>query len=409
MKVSNVSIILEQAWGYYTSYDKRFDAPADNDDDDPRSKNNQNSGAYIFRPSLSDQLPRFLKQTSAVFYKTSVGLEVHAILEVPWIKTITRVMTDQPFLEVEYTIGPIPICDGRGKEIITQLRSPVKSSGTFFTDSNGREFVERRLNHRPTWDLNVYEPVAGNYYPVNAAMYIEERSGLAIAVATDRSQGGASLQAGNMELMVHRRTLADDWRGVDEPLNETDIGMSPYPPFGNATRRGNGVVVKGTHYIRIGEDGGAGLARSMMDQAFVDNLIFAGSTPSNRVSKIAEPAVAGLTQDVSPSVMLVTRSLHYDEEQKTILLRIGHQYGAGEDAKLSEPVKVNLTAFLPGYEVTKIAEMTLSGNQDYQHWQNSRFDWSGAFENKVLSYDLPESFEIQLNPMDIRTFLITVQ
>ena len=45
MKVSNVSIVLEQAWGYYTLYDKRFDAPADNDDDDPRSKNNQNSGA----------------------------------------------------------------------------------------------------------------------------------------------------------------------------------------------------------------------------------------------------------------------------------------------------------------------------------------------------------------------------
>ena len=409
MKVSNVSIILEQTWGYYTSYDNRFDAPEDIDDDDPRSKNNQNSGAYIFRPSIADQAPRFLKQTSAVFYNTSVGLEVHATFEVPWIKTITRVMTDQPFLEVEYTIGPIPISDGRGKEIITQLRSPVKSAGTFFADSNGREFMERRLNHRPTWDLNVYEPVAGNYYPVNAAMYIEESSGLAIAVATDRSQGGASLQDGNMELMVHRRTLADDWRGVDEPLNETDIGMSPYPPFGNATRQGNGLVVKGTHFIRIGDDGGAPLARSMMDQAFVNSLIFVGSAPTSRASKIEGPALAGLTQDVSPNVMLITRSLQQYEDPKQILLRIGHQYGAGEDTKLSKPIKVNLTAFLPGYEVTKISEMTLSANQDYHHWLNNRFDWSGASARMPVYHDLPGSLEIPLNPMDIRTFLITVK
>lgn len=32
---------------------------------------------------------------------------------------------------------------------------------------------ERKLNYRPTWDLNVTEPVSGNYYPLTAAIAIK--------------------------------------------------------------------------------------------------------------------------------------------------------------------------------------------------------------------------------------------
>ena len=44
-----------------------------------------------------------------------------------------------------------------------------------------------------------------------------------LTVLTDRSQGGASINDGELELMVHRRTLNDDSLGVSEPLNETGI------------------------------------------------------------------------------------------------------------------------------------------------------------------------------------------
>ena len=44
-----------------------------------------------------------------------------------------------------------------------------------------------------------------------------------LTVLTDRSQGGASINDGQIELMVHRRTLKDDSLGVGEPLNETGI------------------------------------------------------------------------------------------------------------------------------------------------------------------------------------------
>ncbi len=49
----------------------------------------------------------------------------------------------------------------------------MTSGDEFYTDSNGREMLKRKVNFRPTWNLDVKQPVAGNYYPLTAAMYIE--------------------------------------------------------------------------------------------------------------------------------------------------------------------------------------------------------------------------------------------
>jgi hypothetical protein len=43
-----------------------------------------------------------------------------------------------------------------------------------------------------------------------------------MTVMNDRSQGGASLEEGRVELMQQRRLARDDGRGVEEVLNETD-------------------------------------------------------------------------------------------------------------------------------------------------------------------------------------------
>jgi len=73
---------------------------------------------------------------------------------------------------MEMTVGPVPtekchkLC---GLEVITRYTTDIPSRGLFFTDSNGREMQKRTLNQRPSWNLTVTEPVAGNYYPVNTA------------------------------------------------------------------------------------------------------------------------------------------------------------------------------------------------------------------------------------------------
>jgi len=63
--------------------------------------------------------------------------------------------------------------------------------------------------------------VAGNYYPINSHIRIRDsQSGKNLTVLTDRSVGGGVINKGEIELLLHRRLLEDDDRGVLEPLNE---------------------------------------------------------------------------------------------------------------------------------------------------------------------------------------------
>lgn len=92
--------------------------------------------------------------------------------------------------------------DRVGKEVIVRYYSELESNGTFYTDSNGRQMVKRVRNYRPTWKLQLVEPVAGNYYPVTSKISIRDNQGSEMAVLTDRAQGGSSLNDGEIELMV---------------------------------------------------------------------------------------------------------------------------------------------------------------------------------------------------------------
>ena len=64
-----------------------------------------------------------------------------------------------------------------------------------------------------------------------------------MAVMIDRAEGGASMQSGELEVMVHRRTLLDDARGVAEPLNETQCGC--------LACHCDGLIARGSHHILL--------------------------------------------------------------------------------------------------------------------------------------------------------------
>lgn len=64
-----------------------------------------------------------------------------------------------------------------------------------------------------------------------------------LTVLIDRAQGGASLASGELEVMLHRRTLFDDQRGVGEPLNETMQGCMHCPSAG--------LIARGRHWLTL--------------------------------------------------------------------------------------------------------------------------------------------------------------
>lgn len=114
---------------------------------------------------------------------------------------MVRVYKDENYAEFEWLVGPIPVDDRIGREIISRFDSDIKSNSIFYTDSNGREMLQRKRNYRNTWNLNLVEPVAGNYYPVTTRIGIEDDE-KRLAILTDRAQGGSSLSDGSIELMV---------------------------------------------------------------------------------------------------------------------------------------------------------------------------------------------------------------
>ncbi len=91
-----------------------------------------------------------------------------------WASQEISVYDEGEFVEVEWTVGPIPINDNIGKEIILRYDTNIQSESKYYTDANGREVLQRIRDYRPTWNYTVVETVSGNYYPINSRIWIKD-------------------------------------------------------------------------------------------------------------------------------------------------------------------------------------------------------------------------------------------
>lgn len=351
----------------------------------------QVSGAYIFRPNR--QKPLLMShwaQTRLV--KTALVQEVHQNFSA-WCSQVVRLYPGQRHLELEWTVGPIPVGDSWGKEIISRFDTALETKGLFFTDSNGREILERRRDYRPTWELNQTEPVAGNYYPVNSRIYITDGN-MQLTVLTDRSQGGSSLSDGSIELMVHRRLLRDDGRGVGEALLEN----------------GSGSWVRGRHLVLLDTARTAAVRHRLQaeKELLAPQVVLApgGGVPYH-LGVAPRTQFSGLQRELPPNVHLLTLARW---GQKMLLLRLEHQFAVGEDmvGNLSSPVTLDLRDLFSAFTITDLKETTLAANQ--LRASASRLQWTpntGPTPKPSPSRLDPAS--ITLQPMEIRTFLASVQ
>jgi lysosomal alpha-mannosidase len=91
-----------------------------------------------------------------------------------WTSEEVSIYGDESSVEIQWTVGPIPIGDNLGKEIILRYDTDIRSQGKFFTDANGREVLERQRDYRPTWNYTKVETISGNYYPINSRIWIND-------------------------------------------------------------------------------------------------------------------------------------------------------------------------------------------------------------------------------------------
>ncbi|KAM0950051.1 putative alpha-mannosidase [Dioscorea sansibarensis] len=364
---------------------------------DGDAADSQASGAYIFRPNGA---PPTIVSRSVPLKIISGPLvdEVHQQFS-SWIYQITRLYKDKDHAEIEFTIGPIPTDDGVGKEVITQLTANMATNKIFYTDSNGRDFLKRVRDYREDWNLQVTQPVAGNYYPINLGMYLDDGKS-ELSVLVDRAVGGSSIKDGELEIMLHRRILFDDGRGVGEALDETVCVKDVC----------QGLTTRGNYYLGINQSGNGSQWRRTAGQEIHSPLLLAFSLQSEgdwKSSHILKGTQMDPGYSLPPNVALITLE---DLNDGTLLLRLAHLYEAGEDIQYSKLAKVELKKMFANKTIRSLTETSLSANQNKSAMK--RMSWrvegdtgnaptplrGGPVSNATLI--------VELGPMEIRTFLL---
>ena len=140
------------------------------------------------------------------------------------LQKVYRLWKGENTVEVEWSVGPVPVeekCpwDSKqtckwGKEVISRYQTPIKSADekgrpTVWTDTSGRNKLKRTKDYRACFDLNTTDAetgVAGNYYPINSRIAVEDDSNL-FSVLVDRAEAGGSMTEGSIDLMVHRKVF----------------------------------------------------------------------------------------------------------------------------------------------------------------------------------------------------------
>eukprot|EP01063_Lacrimia_lanifica_P011272 TRINITY_DN1808_c0_g1_i8.p1 TRINITY_DN1808_c0_g1~~TRINITY_DN1808_c0_g1_i8.p1 ORF type:complete len:1110 (+),score=493.11 TRINITY_DN1808_c0_g1_i8:91-3420(+) len=397
----------------------------------------QRSGAYVFRPNSSKTEYPGPAQTPVL--KLTEGGVVQEVTQTwsDWAQVVYRLHAGKGFVEVEWTVGPIPMDNpwlagwekhNWGKEVIVRYSTDIKSDGTFYTDSNGLEMIKRQYNKRgPSYPAvyNITEPVAGNYYPITSMLAVQDEAADAqLAVLTDVAQGGASLQDGQVELMVNRRVFFDDAYGVQEPLNETmcgcgDINAQP-GQMGAHGQEGDGgcvcagLTVRGTQLIVYDsiENANAVRRQAVEELEFPATLAFTSG-------RVARPSQSLVAKALPEEIKLLTLTSNYvDVTGGKLLLRLQHLYSAGESAKHSVPVGVDLSEVFAraGLRIQSMEETQLTGVRGPV--SREKFDVDTFVPNEGVAAQLKAApfprvpyagdFKVTMNPMDVRTFLITL-
>ena len=213
----------------------------------------------------------------------------------------------------------------------------------------------------------------------------------------DRSHGGGSIHDGSIEIMVHRRLLYDDGFGVGEALNEIAFGQ--------------GLVVRGRHLLIVEPPASSALRHRVLAQQFymhplgtysVTEQTFANYSYTYRLTWSA------LTDTLPLNVHLLT----FDQlGPNNYLIRLEHYFELNEDDTYSQSVTFDLQSIFQSIgTISNALELTLAANLPLAELQ--RLNWTTNDEHgdqmNIHSNTPLRVTTITLNPMQIRTFNVTI-
>ena len=380
--VSGLELSVSQSWAWYEGFNGKSDLDG----------SNQASGAYNLRPASSATAPVAPGPASVV---VASGPVVNAMLHaLGYVTQESRLWAGAASADLEYTVGPVDVSDGKSHEVITLFDTPLATGAAWQTDSNCREMQLRRRNERAHWTTTIVEPVAAHYYPT--ACLVQMRSpAVTLAVATDHSEGSSSVSDGQLELML-RRLLFNDGK-IGENLDEPGLD-------------GKGLIVRGRHWLVAAPNAVAPVAaKVLLQQALaLPTTVKAGLGALSPAQWLARyTGTASLLSEPLPPAMHLT-TVHA-LGPKTLLLRLAHLFDAGEDVSLSANVPIGLAGLFGGKAVVAVAvDMVLSGAQPLAYVAKRAFRTDGGM-TVLPAPPQGDALTVVLAAQDTRTFAVTLQ
>ncbi|XP_052836776.1 alpha-mannosidase 2 isoform X1 [Drosophila gunungcola] len=202
------------------------------------------SGAYLFKtdPEQSEAEKEVLEgytDMRIIITSGPIASDVTVIYG-PFLAHTVRIFNTRTHLDaaiyVENDIDFEPPPKNRETELFMRLvtnidniaqvplqRDPLKEPAdaatmpelpVFYSDQNGFQYHER-----------IKVPaigIEGNYFPITSGAFIQDTR-LRLTLLTTHAQGAASYEPGQLEVMLDRRTLYDDYRGMGEGVVDSRL------------------------------------------------------------------------------------------------------------------------------------------------------------------------------------------
>lgn len=189
------------------------------------------SGAYLFMPDPNekdyekDVLEQYKKQMSVIITTGPLSSELTIIYGAFLVHSVAIYHVENSSIsdaiQIENTVDFENTPKNRETELFMRIISNVQNNEPpeFYTDLNGFSTQKRVKVERIALE--------GNYFPITSMAYIQDEN-IRLSLLTNHAQGAASWQPGYLEVMLERRTLYDDSRGMGEGLVDNRKTVSKY-------------------------------------------------------------------------------------------------------------------------------------------------------------------------------------
>ncbi|XP_023529523.1 alpha-mannosidase 2-like [Cucurbita pepo subsp. pepo] len=177
------------------------------------------SGAYLFKPTGA---AKSIIEAGGltVIIEGPLMQEVYSHPKTGWKKSpishSTRLysggnINQEHLVEMEYHVELIGK-EFDDRELIVRYKTDIDNNRVFYSDLNGFQ-----MSRRESYDKI---PLQGNYYPMPSLAFMQGSNGQRFSVHSRQSLGVASLGDGWLEIMLDRRVLRDDGRGLGQGITD---------------------------------------------------------------------------------------------------------------------------------------------------------------------------------------------